>query len=202
MEDARTFLNLLISSWGTDTPNLWTVDQETVNLVAGTATYDAAVDTIMILDAYIRTGDPDDSENITDRIIWPLSRSAYAAMPNKNLQSPPTSFWFDRQLAPTVTLWPVPDESNSVSAYHQLVYYRCTVIEDADAKNGITMDIPRWWQLATVLGLAELLAMQYATDRVAGIAAKASTALKQAQDQDVENTPLTIAPALNTYYPR
>jgi hypothetical protein len=57
----------------------------------------------MILDMYISYGSPS-----TDRLIFPISRSEYAAYPDKTTQGTPTVFWFDRLIAPTFTLWPVP----------------------------------------------------------------------------------------------
>lgn len=196
MADARTAMNLLLSTWGTDTPNLWTVDEVVENLVAGTATYNVDPSTVMILDAFIRTAAGTDSQS--DRIIWPISRTEYASMPNKTLQAPPTVFWFDRTLAPTLTLWQTPDDQQD----YQLHYYRCTVVQDAEPANGQTVQIPRWWQLALAFGLAELLAHSYATDRVDRLALKASNLLREAREQDVENVPLYIMPMVGGYHPR
>ena len=80
--------------------------------VAGTITCDEvstfSVDpnTVVILDAYV--SNLNSGSNI-DRIIMPISRTEYASYPNKQQQGFPTVFWFDRLLAPTVTLWPVPN---------------------------------------------------------------------------------------------
>lgn len=194
MEDARIALNMLFSAWGNDTPNLWTVDLISQPLTAETATYSVAADTIMILDAYIRTGD----DPPIDRLIWPISRTEYAAQANKTLQGYPTSFWFDRQLAPTITLWPVPDDQQD----YTLQYYRCTVIQDALVPNGVTLDIPRWWQLAAAYGLAELLSDSYAPQRTQRIAGKAQELWVQAKEQDTENVGLFVIPALSGYFQR
>lgn len=202
MEDARTALNLLMSSWGPDTPNLWTVELVSVELQRGVASYAVPEDTIMILDAYIRNGDLANTASLNDRIIWPLSRTAYAAMADKNTQSPPTSFWFDRTLSPSITLWPIPNLTSTPDEVNQLQYYRCVVVQDSDPKNGIKLDIPRWWQIATAFGLAELLAFSYAKDRVADLKIKAKEMLQNAREQDVENVPMTIAPSLGGYYQR
>lgn len=196
LADARMALNALFSSWSNDTPNLWRVDLVSEALVPGQATYDVAADTIMILDAYIRTGAGTPSQN--DRIIWPISRTDYASMPNKTLEAPPTVFWFDRLLSPTITLWQTPDDQQS----YLLNYYRCTVQQDADMPNGQTADIPPRWIMATLYGLAEVLALIYAPDRHDKLAMKAATELTNAREQDVENTPMTLSPGLSGYYPR
>lgn len=198
LADARMALNLLFSTWGNDTPNLWTVDLVTETLVQGQATYDVDAKTIMVLDAYIRTNAGTESQN--DRIIWPISRTEYASMPNKTLQAPPTVFWFDRLRAPTLTLWQTPDDQGP----YLLNYYRCIAIQDADVANGQTADIPPRWLMATAYGLAEVLNQAYPVQGIDGtkIAARAEKYLKEAKEQDVENTPLYIMPMVGSYYSR
>src|SRR5690606_37863571 len=141
--DGREAINLLLASWGNDGPNLWTIDEVTQTLVPGTATYNVDPDTVMILDAFIRTGAGTESQ--ADRIIWPISRTEYASMPNKLLEAPPTVFWFDRLLAPTITMWQTPDDQQT----YELHYYRYKVIQDQNLYSGQTIDVPRWWLLAT-----------------------------------------------------
>ncbi len=198
MDDARTALNLLFSNWSNDTPNLWSVDLISQVLTPGTATYSVLPNTIMVLDAYIRTNSGTESQN--DRIIWPISRTEYASMPNKTLEAPPTVFWFNRLLAPTITLWQTPDDQQP----YLLNYYRCTSIQDADMPAGQTADIPPRWLMATVYNLAEILNQAYPVQGVDGakIAAKAEKYLTDALTQDVENTPLFLAPMVGGYYPR
>ncbi len=195
MEDARMAMGLMLASWGNSTPNLWTVDLVEETLVAGTATYDVDPSTVMILDAYIRTGE---DESQIDRIIWPVSRTEYASFPNKELQAPPTVFWFDRTLAPTITLWQVPDDQTT----YTLRYYRCTVIQDANLPNGETVAIPQRWLDAFSWGLAARLAVSYAPDRAVALDTKAKEALTLAQTQDTEYVPTYILPMVGGYYPR
>ena len=106
LEDAQREANLWLVSVANRGPNLWTVDLITTPLVEGTATYAVPPTTIMILDPYVDIttgGDP------ISRTITPLSRSDYAAMSNKAQRGQPTSFWFDRLIDPSITIWPVPD---------------------------------------------------------------------------------------------
>jgi hypothetical protein len=195
LADARMALNLLFSTWGNDTPNLWTVDLQTQTLMAGVATYNVLPNTIMVLDAYIRTGS---GQTQNDRIIWPISRTEYASMPNKTLLAPPTVFWFDRLLAPTITMWQTPDDQQ----VYELQYYRCTSIQDADMANGQTADIPPRWLMAAAFGVAEIMAISYAPDRIDKIAPKAKEFLAAALEQDVENVPMYLLPQTFGYYPR
>ena len=193
MSDARFEANLMFSDWSNKGVNLWEVDRVSVPLVQGTTTYNVDAKTVMILDAVITTGS---GASQFDRVIMPISRTEYSQTPNKNLQAPPTVFWFDRLINPTVTLWPVPDQSS----YYTLNYYRVTQIQDAELADGQTLDIPYRWMDAMCSGLAARMAAIYAPDRLAILEAKAAQAYTVASTQDTENVPLYIMPGLSGYY--
>lgn len=194
--DARMAMNLMLSEWNNDTPNLWKVDLVEVPLIQGQAQYSVDPSTIMILDIYWRVDDG--NGNPIDTIIWPLSRTEYASMPNKEMQGRVTSFWFDRLLSPTITLWQVPDGNGP----YLLRYYRVTQIFDANLQGGETLDLPNRWFGAFAWGLAARLAHSYAPAQVGRLEAKAQQALENAQEQDVEDVPLYIAPSTGGYYQR
>lgn len=195
MEDARIAVNMMLAEWGNSTPNLWKVDLVSVPLVQGQATYDVDPSCIMILDAYIRINDGLSTQN--DRIIWPISRTEYADQPNKNMQGYPTVFWFDRLLAPTLTLWLVPDNQPRL-----LNYYRVTTIFQAGIPNGETPDVPVIWLNAFAFGLAAQLSYTYAPDKTQMLEARAAKSLAIAQEQGVENVSFTVAPVLSGYFSR
>jgi hypothetical protein len=196
LQDARIAMNLMLSAWNNDTPNLWKVDLVEVNLIEGQAQYAVDPSTIMILDAYWRVFDG--NSNPIDTIIWPLSRTEYASMPNKNMEGRVTSFWFDRLMSPSITLWQVPDGNGP----YLLRYYRVTQIFDANLQGGETADLPNRWLDAFAWGLAARLAHSYAPAQVGRLEAKAQMALQNAQEQDTENVDLTIAPSVSGYYSR
>jgi hypothetical protein len=196
LSDAYMAANLMLAEWNNDTPNLWKVSLVTQALTQGVATYSVDPSCIMILDAYIRTNDGQADEN--DRIIWPISRTEYASVPNKETQAPPTVFWFDRLLSPTVTLWQVPDGNGP----YLLKYYSVTQIYDAGLAGGETPDIPVWWFSAFAYGLASRIADSWAPDHADRLEAKAQKYLTNAREQNVENVPLMIAPSLYNYYIR
>jgi hypothetical protein len=125
LEAARMAANLLCANWSNRGVNLWAVDLVTVPLVAGQTTYSVDSNTVMILDAYM-TIDNGNSDPI-DRIILPISRTEYASYPNKEQQGFTTTYWFDRLISPTVTLWPVPDGTSA----QYLKYYRVRQIQDS-----------------------------------------------------------------------
>jgi hypothetical protein len=201
LQDARFEMNLMLSEWSNRGVNLWKVDLQTIPLVQGVSTYYAATNsvqadsarTVMVLDAYIAQGS---GQSAFDRLLMPISRTEWAQTPNKNLQAPPTTFWFDRLINPTITVWPVPDQSSQ----YTLKFYRVIQVQDAELPNGQTMDIPYRWLDAAVSGLAARLAAIYAPDRLAMLATKAEQAYQIAATQDTENVPLYIMPGLSGYY--
>lgn len=195
IEDARMAANLLLISWSNLQVNLWEVGLVSTPLVQGTATYPVDPSVVMILDAYLTTtagGVP------TDRIIWPISRTEYASMPNKATQGPPTSFWFDRLIAPTVTLWPVPDANGP----YTLNSYVVRTSQDSVMAGNISLDIQKRFLDAFVWDLAARLAVTYGPDRAAALAAQAAKSWSIAADQDQENVPMYIAPGIGSFYRR
>src|SRR5688572_27663190 len=107
MRMARFALNLLLQEWGNRGLNLWTVTEATIPLVASTATYNLPADTIDVIEAAIRT----DSGVVTaqtDIAIRRVGVATYAAIPNKLSTGRPHQYYVSRQIAPTITVWPVP----------------------------------------------------------------------------------------------
>src|SRR6202789_768753 len=178
MWTARNQLNLMLARWSNLQVNLWTVVLNTIPLVAGTPTYNIPPQTIMILDAYITTNSG--SGAALDRYISPISRNEYASQSNKATAGPPTSFWFDRLLAPTVTMWPVPDSTGP----YTFNYYSCVQIQDANIAGAETPDVPYRWLEALVTGLAARLARKYAPALLAEMKTEAQEAWLIAATQD------------------
>lgn len=191
IQDAVMELNLLQAKMDNMGPNLWTVDQVTLPLTAAAATYSVPAETIMILDAYISTGTP-----ATDRIIFPISRTEYASIPNKADQGFPSQFWFDRTMSPTITLWLTPDANGP----YTLTYFRYRQIQDAVIQNGFNPEAPVRWLDALVAGLSHRLSRIYAPQLEQIRKADADEAWAIAATQDTENTGLYITPGLSGYF--
>lgn len=191
MINARTEGNFLQVEWQNKGVSLWTVDLETVPLIQGTASYSVPAETVMILDAYIGVGSPE-----IDRFISPISRTDYAAQANKTQQGFPTTYWFDRLISPTITLWPVPDQNS----YYTLKYYRYRVIQDAEYAGGIAPEVPYLFLDAWTACLAHRLARIYAPQMEQQRKADAVEAWNIAAAQNTENVPIFIRPDLSPYY--
>jgi hypothetical protein len=190
LDVARTATNMMFTRWSNQGVNLWRVDLVTVPLVQGTSTYSVDANTVTMLDAYIVYGSP-----AIDRIIMPISRTEYASYPNKTQQGFPTVFWFDRLLSPTVTIWPVPDGTQT-----SLKYYRVVRLQDANMNGTQEVDIPPIWLEAMVYGLAERLAMIWAPEKVAIFKPSADEAYNIAAAQNVETAQQYISPQISGYF--
>jgi hypothetical protein len=154
LKTARRSLNLLFADWANRGINMWTFEQGSIPLVAGTATYDLPTDTVDLLEHVIRTGAGSASTQ-ADLTITRISVSTYAAIPNKLQQARPIQVWVERLNTPRVTVWPVPDDSQP----YTFVYWRMRRIQDAGS--GVnTMDMPFRFLPCMVAGLAYYLALK------------------------------------------
>ncbi len=190
-EDARMATNLMMGRWSADGVNLWQVDLQTINLVQGQSTYPVPSNTIVMLDMYVGFG----NNTEIDRIILPISRTEYASYPNKSQPGFPTTAWFDRLLAPTVTLWPVPNGQQTV-----FKYYRLRQTQDSNMAGGLNVEIPYYFLEAYALGLAYRLALSWANDRVPVLKPLADEAWQIASRQNTETASVYISPQISGYY--
>ena len=192
MESARMAANMVQSRWSAEGVNLWRVDLVTVPLVQGQATYSIDPNTIVMLDTYIATV----SGGVeTDRIILPVSRTEYASYPQKNQQGFPTVYWMDRLLNPTVTLWPVPDGSQTF-----LKYYRLVQIEDNVLSGNTSIDIPYYFLEAFSYAMAVRLAQIWAPDKVMMLKPFADESYAIAVAQNVETSAFYVSPTISSYF--
>jgi hypothetical protein len=200
MLTARREMNLLFVELSNRQVNLWKVEQLSVDMVSGTASYDIPGRVVMILDAYISLNNATTSQ--TDRYVTPISRTDYASYSQKFTSGPPNVYWFDRLIAPTITMWPVPD-SNGPYVFN---YYCCTQMQDAALRGGETPNLPYRWLDVLVTGLAKRLAKSYPPDGVDPLAFEKARmddyneAWGFAATQDTENVPVSISPNIGSYY--
>jgi len=155
LRTARRSLNLMFADWANRGVNLWTVDQGSIDLVAGTGTYNLPDDTVDLMEHVIRTN----AGNMTTQADLTCSRisvSTYSTLPNKLSEGRPIQVYIDRQSpTPTITLWPVPDAAQS----YKFIYWRLRRIQDAG--NGVnTMDVPFRFLPCMTAGLAYYLALK------------------------------------------
>ena len=194
--DARTAANLVLSDWANDQPNLWTVDLQTIaapTFQQGVSTYSVPASTILILDAYLTVSSGGAAP--IDLYMFPISRTEWAAFPDKTSQGRPTVYWFDRLIAPTVTLWQPPSNASWI-----FNYYRVRQMDDANLDNAGTIEIPYYFLKAFVTALAAELAPLYAPERAIALEAKAEKVWMKARNRNRESVPLYITPGLTSYH--
>ncbi len=137
LADAATESNLLQVEFSNRQPNLWKSELYTVNLVEGQATYTLPARMISPMAVYI-TVTPVGSSTSFDRILNPISTYEYAALPDKQTQASPTTYWYNRQIAPQITMWQVPDGSANYVLNLQIL----SQPDDAKLPNGVTPNFP------------------------------------------------------------
>jgi hypothetical protein len=191
LRTARRSMNLLFADWANRGVNLWTVEQGSIPLVQGTATYNLPDYTVDLLEHVIRTGAGNVSTQ-ADLTITRISVSTYSTIPNKLTQARPIQVYINRQEdIPTVTLWPIPDGSQSYS----FVYWRLRRIQDAG--NGVnTMDVPFRFLPCLVAGLAYYLSLKIpnAMERMQVLKAQYDEAWALAADEDRDKAAVRFVP--------
>jgi len=190
LRTARRSLNLMFADWANRGVNMFTFEQGTINLIPGTATYNLPTDTVDLLEHVIRTGAGNASTQ-ADLTITRISVSTYATIPNKLQQARPIQIWVERLDQPRVTVWPVPDNSQT----YQLVYWRMRRIQNAgDGVN--TMDMPFRFIPCMVAGLAYYLALKVpgAMERLQVLKMQYDEAWDAAAGEDQEKAAIRFVP--------
>jgi hypothetical protein len=190
LRTARRSLNLMFADWANRGINMWTFEQGSIPLVAGTATYDLPADTVDLLEHVIRTGAGSASTQ-ADLTITRISVSTYATIPNKLQQARPIQVWIERLNTPRITVWPVPDNTQP----YTFVYWRLKRIQDAGG--GVnTMDMPFRFLPCMVAGLAYYLALKVpgGAERLGILKQQYDEAWQLASDEDREKAAVRFVP--------
>src|SRR6056300_463388 len=81
LKTARRSLNLMFADWANRGVNMWTIEQGSISLVAGTATYDLPSDTVDLLEFVVRTNAGNASTQ-SDLSVSRISVSTYSSIPS------------------------------------------------------------------------------------------------------------------------
>ena len=122
----------------------------------------------------------------------------FASLANPLTPGFPTSFWYNRALTPTITLWPVPDTSTT----YLMSYYVYTQPQDAVLRGGGQAAVPYWWLNAYTADLAHRLSRIYAPAFEAVRKVDRDEAWSIAATEDTEWVPMYIAPMVGGYWRR
>jgi len=186
---ARRSLNLLFSEWANRGINYWAVEQQTLTLVNGTASYALPVGTIDLIDAVVRDSAGTDT---SDQIINRVSIADYNQLPNKSSPGKPSQYMLDKQYTPVAYFWQVPDRDT-----YSMVYWAIRQLEDVTASNQ-DADIPYRWNECICAGLASKLALKFANEKFTILNEMYERAFSFASSADNDGVSLRIRPtALN-----
>ena len=151
---ARRSIDLLMLEWQNRGLNLWTVQNTTLALVAGTSSYDLDADKLDIIEGLLRT-DAGDPEKQSDLTMQRISVSQYAHQTNKLTQGRPLQYYVQRKPAGiTIHVWPTPDATQT----YTFAYYYMDRIEDTGSPASNNMDVPARFLPCLVAGLAYQIA--------------------------------------------
>jgi hypothetical protein len=183
LRTAKRSLNLMLAEWANRGLNQWTIAQTTIPMVQGTGNYDLGTSTIDVLNAVIR-------RDGTDYALERISRSDYINIPTKDQESRPSQFFVDRQINPTLKLWPVSDNSTD-----EVIVDRLVRINDADSYSN-TMDVPFRFYPCLAAGLAYYLAVKRAPEKVQLLKAIYEEEFERAASEDRDRASFNVQPSM------
>jgi hypothetical protein len=194
LKTARRSLNLLTLEWQNRGLNLWTIDEGTISLTAGTATYSMPADTIDLIEHQIRTGT---GTSQVDTNVERISVSTYAKQSVKNTEGRPTQIYIDRQATSVnFTLWPIPYVSTYTLSYHRL-----RGISGISSGIGSVADVPPRFVPCLVSGLAYYIAMKKpeVAGRVTPLKQEYEFQFELAAGEDTDSSSMKFVP-YDTFY--
>ena len=183
LKTSRRSLNLLFAEWANRGLNLWTIEQRTKTLVAGTTSYDLDADLVDILSAVLFTA----SDTTVDKQVERLSRAEYLHLSKKTTQATSTQYYLERSITPKLYLYPTPDAADTFK------YYALTRIQDAGSYSN-NAEIPFRFLPCLVAGLAYYIAMKKAPDRIQLLKQVYEDEWTRASQEDSTRSSLRIVP--------
>ena len=194
LKTARRSLNFLLTDFANRGLNLWTIQSGTLTLVPGQKTYTTAdglpANALDYIEHLCRTTSGGQAVDIS---LNRISVSTYANIPTKEQSGRPYQIYVDRATAaPKITLWPVPDSSNT----YTLVYWYIKRIDDATNPVSQTLEIPWPFYNAIVSGLAYHIALKKpeVQDRISMLKDLADEAFQLAADENRDRASVRFIP--------
>jgi hypothetical protein len=196
LRNVRRSFNILTMEWQNRGLNLWTIEEGTQAITAGTSVYTLAADTVDLVEHQIRTGT---GVNQSDTNLTRVSVSTYAKQSAKNTTGKPTQIFIQRLSASTtITLWPVPNNNT-----YTLSYYRIAGIDGISSgiDGATTSFVPPRFVPCLVSGLAYYIAMKRpeVANRVAPLKQEYEYQFELAASEDTESASARFVP-YDTFY--
>ncbi len=183
LRTAKRSLNLLLAEWANRGINRWTIAQTTQTVSGGVASYDLGAETIDILSAVVRRDGVDYS-------IERVSRDDFLSIPDKDTQARVTQFYVDRQITPTLKVWPTPDNSTD-----QIIFDRLVRMDDAGAQTN-TIQVPFRFYPALAAGLAYYISVKKVPQKTQLLKAIYEEEMLRAMEEDRDRASFMVQPSV------
>tara|TARA_R110000744_G_scaffold34899_3_gene81069 strand:- start:382 stop:1077 length:696 start_codon:yes stop_codon:yes gene_type:complete len=195
LKSATRSLNLMLAEWSNRGLNQWAIKEKTVAMVKDTATYNVdstnATAPIDVLDFYVRETI---NSSTVDIPLNRMSRAEYGHLATKSTTGKPNQVFLNKQLTPTITVWPVPDKSSTYTVYMNVL----TRMDDADV--GVnTLDVPFRFYPCLAAGLAYYMSLKKAPEKTGMLKQLYEEEFERAKAQDEPRTSFRVAPQLGGY---
>ena len=195
LKSANRSLNLMLAEWANRGLNQWTIAQKTVTMVKDTTEYniDSTNGTapIDVLDVFIRETV---SSETTDLPMTRLSRAEYSHIVNKSSTGKPNQYFVNKQITPTISVWPAPDKSSTYTVVMNVL----TRMDDSDSATN-TMEVPFRFYPCLTSGLAYYISMKRAPERTAMLKSMYEEEFTRALSQDEDRASFRISPDIRSY---
>ena len=195
LRTATRSLNLMLAEWANRGLNQWTIKQNAIPMLTGTITYNldptnstAAID---VLDVFVRE---EFQGTNTDIPLSRMSRAAYSHLATKTTTGKPNQFFVDKQLSPTITVWPQPDKNNTYTLFVNVL----TRMDDAGG-GANSLQMPFRFYPCLTAGLSYYLALKKAPEKVQMLKQLYDEEFERALSQDEERASFRISPDLRSY---
>ena len=192
---AKRALNLVFLEWQNKGTNLWSIEQNTQAITAGTNSYALPSSALDVVDAFIRTDSGDISKQFDQRLNR-ISRTEYNHQATKLNQSKPTQFYIDKGASTSnIVLWSTPDST----ATYTLVYDYIQRIEDAGEPTSNNADVPARYLPCLTYALAYNIACKNpeALNRIPMIKQRYDELWDDVSDADREKASVRFVPDLS-----
>ena len=188
-------MNLLLAEWANRGLNQWTIQEKTVAMVKDTTTYNVdsstGTATIDVLDAFVRQ--TVNSEN-SDLQMTRLSRSEYSSVPNKSTTGTPLQFFIDKQITPTISVYPTPDASSTYTVHMNVL----TRMDDVDAATD-TLQMPFRFYPCLAAGLAYYISIKKSPEKTGMLKQLYEEEFQRAMESDEDRASVKITPDVSHY---
>jgi hypothetical protein len=126
------------------------------------------------------------NNGIVDNSMTEVSRYDYLTYPKKNMLGRPTVYYVNYQIEPVITIWQTPSP-----VYNCMFYSAQKVIQTVESYTD-SIDIQGSFYQPLIYGLAELLAIKYAPDKVQMMGDKYEQSMQLAVVKNSVEVPLTL----------